>query len=127
MTEAPVDSSRHCFASLTGARGPARGSAAWLSLRLLPLHCSRWLPHRTPRAVEPRIVFDLTYYLHSPKIVPPIREIAVLGEWDRLPRFAVSTFRDHNQFAKVHGSIMLPHTKVTPARSASGCACRPNA
>jgi hypothetical protein len=55
------------------------------------------------------------YYLHSPKIVPPIREIAVLGEFDRLPMFAVSTFRNYNQFAKAYGSILLPHAKVTPA------------
>jgi hypothetical protein len=59
------------------------------------------------------------HYFHSPKIgLPPPHEITLLGGFDRLPRFAVSTFRDYDEFGTAYASVLLPHAKVTPAISA---------
>jgi Domain of Unknown Function with PDB structure (DUF3857)/Transglutaminase-like superfamily len=60
----------------------------------------------------------VVHYLHSPKIAAPPREIAILGPFDRLPRFAVSTFRDWDEFGKAYASVLLPHAKVSPAIAA---------
>jgi len=58
------------------------------------------------------------HYFHSPKVVAPAREVTVLGQFDRLPRFAVSTFRDWDAFGKAYASVLLPHAKATPAIAA---------
>lgn len=60
----------------------------------------------------------MMHYFHSPKVGIPQREVAVLGEFDRLPRFAVSTFRDWDEFGKAYAAVLLPHAKVTPAITA---------
>jgi Domain of Unknown Function with PDB structure (DUF3857)/Transglutaminase-like superfamily len=59
------------------------------------------------------------HYLHSPKPSTTPLDPAVLGEFDRLPRFAVSTFRDWNAFSKAYASVLLPHARVTPAIAAT--------
>src|SRR6185312_15173547 len=46
------------------------------------------------------------------------QEVTVLGEFDRLPRFAVSTFRDWDAFGKAYASVLSPHAKPTQAISA---------
>jgi hypothetical protein len=61
----------------------------------------------------------MMHYFHSPKIGIPRQEVAVLGEFDRLPRFVVSTFRDWDEFGKAYASILLPHAKVTPTITAT--------
>ena len=58
------------------------------------------------------------HYLHTPREPAPANDIAVLGQFDRLPRFAVSTFRDWDEFGKAYASVLLPHAKVTPAVAA---------
>ena len=60
----------------------------------------------------------MVHYLHSPKVVVRPRQVTVLGAFDRLPRFAVSTFRDWDEFGKACASALLPHAKVTPAIAA---------
>ena len=60
----------------------------------------------------------MMHYLHSPKVVVPPRQVAILGVFDRLPRFAASTFRDWDEFGRAYASILLPHAKVTPAIAA---------
>jgi hypothetical protein len=60
----------------------------------------------------------MVHYFHSPKIPLPPPQVAILGSFDRLPRFAVSTFRDYDEFAKAYASVLLPHAKVTPAIAA---------
>jgi transglutaminase-like putative cysteine protease len=55
------------------------------------------------------------HYFRSQKDLPSSREIAVLGEFDRLPRFAASTFKDWDAFARAYAAVLLPHAKVTPA------------
>ena len=57
----------------------------------------------------------MMHYFRSTKIGVPAREVAVLGEFDRLPRFTVSTFRDWDDFGGAYASVLLPHAKVTPA------------
>ena len=55
----------------------------------------------------------MVHYLHAPRINAPLNQVAVLGPFDRLPRFAASTFRDWDQFGKAYASVLLPHAKVT--------------
>jgi hypothetical protein len=68
---------------------------------------------------QPELIKDrMMHYLHSPKVGVPPKEVTVLGAFDRLPRFAVSTFRDWDEFGKAYASVLLPHAKVTPAIAA---------
>jgi transglutaminase-like putative cysteine protease len=60
----------------------------------------------------------MVHYFHSPKVSMSSPQVAMLGSFDRLPRFAVSTFRDYDEFAKAYASVLLPHAKVTPAVAA---------
>ena len=57
----------------------------------------------------------MMHYIHSRRFPIPKPEPTVLGQFDRLPRFAVSTFQDWDEFGKAYGSVLLPHAKVTPA------------
>ena len=60
----------------------------------------------------------MVHYFHSPKVGVPANEVTVLGDFDRLPRFAVSTFRDYDEFGKAYASVLLPHAQATPAIAA---------
>jgi hypothetical protein len=80
----------------------------------MPFHMEMHGFDETSEMIKDRIV----HYLHSPKVVVPPNEVAVLGPFDRLPRFAVSTFRDWDEFAAAYATVFLPHAKVTPAISA---------
>lgn len=65
------------------------------------------------------VIKDRTvHYFHSPKLPMPAKEVALLGSFDRLPRFAVSTFRDYDEFGRAFAGVLLPHAKVTPAVAA---------
>ena len=84
------------------------------------------IPRDMPIKVETRGFDDqaelikdrMFHYLHAPRIVTPAKEVAVLGAFDRLPRFAASTFRDWDEFGKAYASVFLPHAQVTPAVAA---------
>ena len=68
---------------------------------------------------ESELIKDrMMHYFHSSKIGVPARQVAVLGEFDRLPRFVTSTFRNWDEFGKAYASVLLPHAKVTPAITA---------
>jgi hypothetical protein len=56
----------------------------------------------------------MVHYFHAPKVPMPPREVTMLGSFDRLPRFAVSTFRDYDEFGRAFASVLLPHARVTP-------------
>ncbi|MSP03183.1 MAG: DUF3857 domain-containing protein [Acetobacteraceae bacterium] len=81
------------------------------------------VPSTLPLKVETRgfkhqieVIIDRTmHYLHAPKIVAPARDINVLSQFDRFPRFAASTFLDWNEFAKAYATVLVPHAAVTPA------------
>ena len=60
----------------------------------------------------------MMHYLHSPKVVVPPKPVTVLSDFDLLPRFAVSTFRDWDAFGSAYASVLLPHAKVTPTIAA---------
>ena len=55
------------------------------------------------------------HYFRSQKTAGPSRDITLLGAFDRLPRFAVSTFQDWDAFAQAYGGVLLPRARVTPA------------
>ncbi len=74
------------------------------------LYETRGFDHQT-ELIKDRMM----HYLHSPRVAVPAAETTVLSEFDRLPRFAVSTFRDWDEFASAYASVMLPHARVTPA------------
>jgi transglutaminase-like putative cysteine protease len=84
------------------------------------------IPRDMPIRVETRGFDDqaelikdrMFHYLHAPKVVAPAKEVAILGAFDRLPRFAVSTFRDWDEFGKAYASVFLPHAQVTPGVAA---------
>jgi hypothetical protein len=80
----------------------------------MPFHLEMHGFDETSEMIKDRIV----HYLHSPKVVVPAKEVVVLGPFDRLPRFTVSTFRDWDEFAAAYATVFLPHVKVTPAISA---------
>jgi hypothetical protein len=60
----------------------------------------------------------IVHYFHAPRLPEPPKEVTILGPFDRLPRFAVSTFRDWDGFAAAYASVLTPHAKVTPAVAA---------
>jgi hypothetical protein len=60
----------------------------------------------------------IVHYFHAGKVPEAPREVAILGPFDRLPRFAVSTFRDWDAFGQAYASVLTPHAKVTPSVAA---------
>ncbi len=81
------------------------------------------VPSVPPLHVETRgfdhqkeVILDRTlHYFRSRKASEASREISLVGAFDRLPRFAVSTFRDWDAFATAYGAMLLSHARVTPA------------
>ena len=80
----------------------------------MPLHYETRVFDHQSETIRDRIV----HYFHAPKVPEQTREVTVLGQFDRLPRFAVSTFRDWDAFAAAYASVFTPHAKVTPAIAA---------
>jgi transglutaminase-like putative cysteine protease len=68
---------------------------------------------------ESEVIKDRTlHYFRLQKDLKPSRAPSVQSDYDRLPRFVASTFKDWNEFARDYASVLLPHAVVTPAISA---------
>ena len=81
------------------------------------------VPSKLPFHIETRgfdhqseIILDRTvHYIRSQKPTGAARDVTILGQFDRQPRFAVSTFRDWDDFARSYGGMLTAHATVTPA------------
>ena len=62
------------------------------------------------------------HYLHAPPLPAGDNTAAMLGPFDRLPRFAVSTFPDWGSFARSYDGVLAPHAAVTPPVAARATA-----
>ena len=62
-----------------------------------------------------KIAGRTAHYFHSSRAVAVVRGSAILGNFDRLPRYAASTFPDWDAFGKAYASVLLPHATVTIA------------
>ena len=54
------------------------------------------------------------HHFRSPPARPTGPDQGILAPFDRLPRFAISTFPDWNAFAEGFAGLLMPHTVVTP-------------
>jgi hypothetical protein len=81
---------------------------------VLPFHYeTRGFDHQS-ETIRDRIV----HYFHSPRVGLQTGSVSTLGPFDQRPRFAVSTFRTWDSFARAYASVFLPHAKVTPSIAA---------
>ena len=62
-----------------------------------------------------KIAGRTAHYFHSSKAVTVERGTAVVGDFDRLPRYAASTFPDWDAFGQAYASVLLPYAKATIA------------